>query len=218
MKTLAISMAILLMPAVASAQGYIEGSIGMGFISSADVQVVNGPTSADRGTIGLDYGSSLIFGAEAGFAGLGNTNSLRLGASWDHAKADLDTVKVSGFGTGGAASISCSLLESEIDVSCSNLNSTVNVFAGNAYLDLGMGNAMGIQPYIGVGAGFATFKDAKDAFAMSGTLGARYPLSMNAYVGGRYRFQWIDATKNDESIQFDSIKIHGISLLLGVTF
>jgi opacity protein-like surface antigen len=209
------AIAFVLLPSIANAQGYIEGSIGAGIIGDVDVDVDTSPS----GTVSGDYGTELLFGAEAGVAGLGNASNIRFGVSWDHLNADLDSISVSGFGLGGTVSANCSAIESEVgfDV-CSEVNESVNVIGANAYIDLAVGNTMGIQPYIGVGAGYAFFEDADGEFALSGTVGARVPLGESAYLGGRYRFQWISGPKDDFGIDYNSITVHGFSALIGFNF
>ena len=77
---------------------------------------------------------------------------------------------------------------------------------------------MGIQPFIGVGAGMAFFEDAGSELALSGTLGARVPLGENVYLGGRYRFQWISGLTDNLGLKFDPLKTHGLSAIVGVNF
>jgi opacity protein-like surface antigen len=208
----------ILTPSVASAQGmggYLEGNVGAAFIGDVDAHVTTSPS----GTVGIDYGTELLFGVEGGIRGLGNANNIRLGVSWDHANADLDSIRVSGFGLSGGASVDCSLLESEagFDV-CSELDESVNIISANAYLDLAMGNQMGVQPYIGVGIGYAFFDNADDEFALSGTAGVRIPVGMNAYIGGRYRYQWISAPTGGQGVEFDDVSIHGLTATVGINF
>ena len=93
----------------------------------------------------------------------------------------------------------------------------INVIALNAYFDLAVGNNMGIQPFIGAGAGWAFIDGADSQFAASGSVGARIPLGMNAYVGGRYRFQWISAP-SDDFVDLDAITIHGVTAIVGMNF
>jgi len=210
-----IAASICLLPSVASAQamnGYFEGNLGAAFISDVDAHVDVPDLSA---TVSGDYGTELLFGLEAGISGLGNANNLRLGLSWDNVKAELDSVRVSGTGLGGPFSFTGNCPDP--DGYCSEADETVNVIAANAYLDFAANNQMGIQPFIGVGAGWAFFKDAESQFAASGTVGARIPFGTNAYVGGRYRFQWIDGT-SDELASYDSITVHGLSAIIGVNF
>ena len=195
-----------------ASRGYLEGSLGAAFISDVDANVDFPDLSA---TVSGDYGTELLFGLEAGVSGLGSANNLRLGLSWDNVKAELDSVRVSGVGLGGPFSFSGNCPDP--DGYCSAADETVNVVAANAYLDFAVDNQMGIQPFIGVGAGLAFFNDADSQFAASGTVGARIPFGTNAYVGGKYRFQWIDGT-SDGFASYDSITVHGLSALIGVNF
>ena len=208
-KTIVIA-SLCMLPSVASAQqvgGYIEGNIGAAFLSSIDISVDSGETGS------LDIGSDVIFGAEAGIRGFGNAENLRFGASWDHFKAGIDAISVDGVG-----SLTCAELavESDGEITCSDLEFKVNVVAANVYIDLNAGN-MGIQPFIGVGAGLALIDGADSQFAMSGTVGARYPLGMSAYIGGRYRYQWISGP-SDSEVELGSISVHGVSAIFGVNF
>ncbi len=210
LKKLLVAASFVLLPSIASAQGYIEGNVGAAFIGNIDAQLPGG-------TITGDYGTELLFGAEAGVAGLGNASNIRLGVSWDHAKADLDSLSVSG---GGASlSADCDLIQSEVGFDfCSEADESIHVIAANAYIDLAVGNSMGIQPYIGVGAGYAFFDSVDGQLALSGTAGARVPIGMNAYIGGRYRFQWISGPSGDFGEEYDSINMHGVSAIIGFNF
>lgn len=202
------------LPFAAHAQLYIEGNIGAAFVSDIDVDVDGTPP----GTISLDLGTELLFGAEVGVTGIGNANNLRFGLGLDHLSADLEGVTASGFGLPGSGSFSCSELEMESggDVTCSDLEITTNILSANAYIDLNMGNEMGIIPFIGVGAGYAFIEDSDAELALSGSLGARLLLGNNGYIGGRYRFQWINGT-SDGDFSYDSITSHGLSVILGLT-
>ena len=77
---------------------------------------------------------------------------------------------------------------------------------------------MSLQPYIGVGAGWAFIEEADSSFALSGTLGARFPITDNAYLGARYRLQWISGPTTDDGVDLDSFLNHGVSAMIGVTF
>jgi hypothetical protein len=213
-KALAVT-ALCVLPCAAYAQGmngYFEGNIGAAFISDVEARVDHPDLTA---TAKGDYGTELLFGLEGGVSGLGNASNVRLGLSWDRVAAKLNSVNVSGTDISGPFSFNGNCPDP--GGFCSEANETVNVIAANAYVDLAVGNQMGIQPFIGVGAGWAIFDDADSQFALSGTLGARVPLSMNAYVGGRYRFQWISGT-SDALADYDDIKVHGVSAIIGVNF
>jgi len=205
------------LPTLASAQGmggYIEGNIGAAFVSNLDANVDETPP----GVATLDIGTELLFGAEIGVRGLGNANNLRLGLGWDHMNAGLDSVTLSGFGN-PTETFTCAELAIETggDPTCSDLETKINIVALNAYLDFPMGNNMGIVPFIGVGAGWAFLQDTDSQFAASGSAGVRVPLGMNAYVGGRYRFQYISGPSDDLG-EFDAITSHGLSAIVGVNF
>jgi hypothetical protein len=205
------------LPTLASAQGmggYIEGNIGAAFISNVDAKVDDTPP----GTASIDVGTELLFGAEVGVGGLGNANNLRFGLGWDHLKVTPNSVTLSGFGD-PTEKFTCSELASFTggDATCSDFGTNANIVALNAYLDFPTGNNMGIVPFIGVGAGWAFLEDADSQFAASGSAGVRIPLGMNAYVGARYRFQYITGPSEDLA-DFDAITSHGVSAILGMNF
>ena len=141
---------ICLLPSAAFAQGtgYLEGSIGVAVIpdihgraSGADIGI-----GTFTGTTSLKFGPELMFGVEAGLARLANTESLRMGLSWDHTNATLNSASVSGTVDPGSLPVSGSVDASDID-----FESSINVIAVNAYLDLG--DMMSLRPYVGAGAG-----------------------------------------------------------------
>jgi hypothetical protein len=133
---------ICLLPSIASAQnmgGYLEGNLGAAFISDIDASV-DVPDLSAMAT--ADYGTEFLFGVEGGIRGLGNARNLRLGVSWDHAKAKLDPINISGTSLSGPFSFSGSCPDP--DDFCSYADESVNVVSLNAYLDLALGNDMGI--------------------------------------------------------------------------
>ncbi len=209
-------VALCLAPSVVSAQtmgGYVEGNIGAAFISDADAHINISDLSA---TATGDYGTELLFGLEAGISGLANADNLRLGLSWDRVSADLNSLNVSGSDFVGPFTFNGNCPDPR--GFCSAYDKAVNIVAANAYFDLPLGNTMGVQPFIGVGAGMAFFEDTDSELALSGTLGARIPLGENVYLGGRYRFQWIAGPTDDLGLKFDPIKTHGLSAIVGVNF
>lgn len=218
------------LPFAAHAQGYIEGNLGFAFVGDidGDFEGSDGMTT-ESGTFSLQFENEFMWGIEAGFTGFGNVGNvgnvgntgggLRFGVSWDHLKPELEgaDLSVTGF---GSQSFTCSD-EPQI---CSELSLKTNIVLANLYYDFATDDAPFI-PFVGFGLGAAFIEDSDTEFAMAGTLGARIPLGNAFYLGGRYRFHWIQGASESfsdsgisASLAYDSITSHSISAIIGASF
>jgi hypothetical protein len=216
-------------PSHATAQtGYVEGAIGLSLLSGNlesddDFSFVTAGGELFVGSAEGDYDGNWGFGAEIGF----QTGPWRFGASWDFADAELESLTLNGTLDGvpfsgditGDDEIAAAGLEDETDV---------NIFAANAYYvfdpySLGMGS-WSVQPYIGLGAGAATFSDFDTSFAFLVTAGVNVPILENGYVGARYRLAVISGPEGDEDVfsgggvELDTFTTHTFSLVIGFRF
>ena len=213
-------------PSFASAQGYVEGSVGFGLFPDLETsgysRDITGPVVTPfsglfEGNAEIEINSSWAFGAEAGW----RTGAWRFGVSWDFIDAEADTARVEG--TLNGAPFSYEATDQQLEDFGLDANYDVNIFAANAYYVFNRASVLGainmnVEPYIGLGAGAATFSNSDSQFAFLVTLGANVPLGPNGYIGGRYRASFISGPSNDNEIEFDGITTHAFSLVLGFYF
>ena len=206
-------------PSIASAQGYIEGSVGFVLfpdIETSDYVFITPQGELFEGNAESSIDSSWAFGAEAGF----RTGSWRFGVSWDYIDAETDTARLEGTLDGVPFSFEAS--DQDLEDFGIDANNDVHIFAANAYYMFNAYNVgvinMGVQPYVGLGAGVGTFSDADSQFAFLVTLGANVPIGQSAYLGGRYRLALISGPESDSGIEFDGITTHTFSIVLGFQF
>jgi hypothetical protein len=210
----------LAFPSGASAQtGYIEGSVGFVLLSSVDTEnysVITPEGELFEGSAEAKYNGELGFGAEGGF----RVGPWRFGASWDFINAEVDTARLEG--TLDGVPFTFSAQDEDLEDFGLDANNDMSIFAANAYYLFDSYNAgqiyMGVQPYIGLGAGVATFDNLSSQFAFLVTLGANLPLGPRAYLGGRYRLALVTGPEADSGIAFDAFTAHTFSLVLGLRF
>ena len=214
MRRVLLAAVLAVVPSVASAQGFLEGAIGLTLIPDIEtedysIDTIYGPFEG-RGE--LNFEQEFSGGAEAGFA----MGQFRFGASWDFASAQLDTARVQGTLDGVPFFIEGT--DDEIaDTLGISFDENVHIFAANAYYNIGAPEAS-VRPYIGIGLGAAKFENADTELAVNLTAGARFALGPSAYLGGRYRFTWIQGPEDDLGISYEGITMHTFSLLLGFYF
>ena len=196
--------------------GYVEGSIG--FVLFPDIEsndyTFMTPSGLFAGNAETAIDSSWAFGAEAGF----RTGAWRFGVSWDFIDAETDTARLEGTLDGSPFSFEAS--DADLEDFGLDANHDLNIFAANAYYMFNNFGAFGggVQPYVGLGAGVAAFKDAGSEFAFLITLGANVPIWRNGYIGGRYRLALISGPTADNGIEFDGFTTHTFSIVLGFQF
>ena len=219
MKKLLLAALLAAMPSLAFAQtAYIEGSVGI--VLFPDIQTDNysfvTPNGLFQGNAEAEYGGNWGFGLEGGY----QTGAWRFGLSWDIIKSEVDNARLEG--TLNGAPFSSTVTDQQLENFGIGANNDVNIFALNAYyvfnsFNLG-GVARGVQPYLGLGAGLATFNDASSEFAFLVTLGANVPLGQHFYLGGRYRLGLISGPETERGINFSGITTHIFSVVLGYRF
>ena len=215
MRKLLLATLLAAIPSIASAQiGYLEGSMGIAMIPDVETEDHQFDTIYGffEGRGELNYETEFSGGLEAGLS----TGNFRFGAFWEMMSAQLDTGRV--VGTLDGLPINIEGTDDEIvNYLGLSFDENVHVFGVNGYYNFGMPGA-NWQPFVGMGIGGATFQDADTELAVNASLGARFALGTNAYVGGRYRFTWINGPEDDLAISYKSIQVHTVSLILGFYF
>ena len=220
MRKLLLAALIAVFPSIANAQtGYVEGSVGLGLfpdIETNDYTFITPQGELFEGNAESSIDSSWAFGAEVGF----QTGSWRFGASWDFIDAETDTARLEG--TLDGVPFSFEAQDEDLEDFGLDANHDTNIFAANAYYVFNAYNigafGMGVQPYVGIGAGAASFHNANTQFAFLATLGATVPLGQQAYIGGRYRLAVISGPTLDSGIELDGLTTHTFSLVIGIRF
>jgi hypothetical protein len=221
MRKLLLAALLAVIPSIAYAQtGYVEGSVGfvlMPDVETDDYSIFTPQGELFQGNAEADYDANWAFGAEAGF----RVGPWRFGASWDFIDSEVNTARLEGTLDGVPFSFEAS--DQDLEDFGIDANNDVNIFAANAYYMFGSyslgGLGMGVQPYVGLGAGVATFDNLSSEFAFLVTLGANVPIGERAYIGGRYRLALISGPEaEDTGIEFDGITTHTFSLVLGFQF
>jgi hypothetical protein len=219
MRKLLLAAVLAAIPSIASAQGYIEGSVGLVLfpdVETDDYSIVLPGGELFNGNAEVEYSGQWGFGAEAGF----QRGPWRFGVSWDFIPAEVDTARLEG--TLDGVPFSSEASDDTLEDFGLGANNDMSIFAGNAYYhfgayDVGVIN-MGVQPYIGAGAGLATLEGLSSEFAFLFTLGANMPLGPSSYLGGRYRLTLVSGAQADNGIEFGGFTTHLFSLVLGFRF
>lgn len=221
MRKLLLAAVLAVFPSIAYAQiGYVEGSVGIALfpdIETNDYAIITPQGELFEGNAESAIDASWAFGAEVGF----QTGPWRFGASWDFLDAETDTARLEG--TLDGVPFSFEAQDEDLEDFGLDANHDTNIFAGNVYYvfnayNVGLIGGMGVQPYIGIGAGAATFHNADTQFAFLATLGATVPLGEQAYIGGRYRLGVISGPTTDSGIDIDGFTTHTFSVVIGFRF
>ena len=218
MKTrlLAVLFALSCVPASAQVETYVEASVGAAIIPTVDTKTYTftDPSTNDvyTGKGFLNYSTTVTAGAEIGYAGFYGGN-LRFGVAWDYLRASLSSAGVVGTQNGVAGRYVVS--NADIRAAGFNFDDTVHIVGGNAYYNLPLiGDS--IRPYVGAGFGAALIENASTEMAASATVGFRYGLADNMYIGARYRFYYITGPTDDAGVQYNGIMTHTLSAVLGI--
>jgi len=219
MKKTLLTCIFLAIPTLAAAQEhrfYIEAAPGAAFTQSVKTKPFSFADGVNSftGTAELDYGTQFTVGAEVGVTFFGG--AIRTGISYDYANATVRSATL--VGTLNGVPVSGPFSRSELGTVASDFDNTVNVFALNVSYSFLRPDAP-IQPYIGVGLGSGKIQTAdSNEFVVTGTVGARFRVSDEVYVGARYRFTHIEGITDKIGIQYDPIEFHTVSLIIGFKF
>jgi hypothetical protein len=220
MRKLLLAALLAVFPSIAHAQfAYVEGAIGVSLfpdIETNDYTIITPQGELFAGNAESAIDASWAFGAEIGY----QTGPFRFGASWDFLDAETDTARLEG--TLDGAPFSFEAQDEDLEDFGLSANHDTNIYAGNVYYVFNSYSVgligMGVTPYIGIGAGAATFHDANTQFAFLATLGATVPLGQQAYIGGRYRLAVISGPTLDSGIEIDGFTTHTFSVVIGFRF
>ena len=219
MRKLLLAALLASIPSIASAQGYIEGAIGLVLFPDVDTDsysILLPGGEAFHGHAEVKYDADFSFGIEGGY----RLAPWRIGISWDRIGAEVDTARIEGTLDGVPFSDQAS--DQELQDFGIDANNDMSVFAVNGYYDFGSYSVpvigMGVQPYLGLGVGFATFDGLSTEFAWLITAGANLAIAPRTYLGARYRLNVISGPEADSGIQFRGITTHTFSLVLGYQF
>lgn len=204
-----------------AASPYIEGQLGMANVDNVDTNTYNG--SVDGITViglqaKLDYDNSATFGAEFGFKDVLIPN-LRIGASIQNLKFDLDSAEINGAITDGSTTITGPVTVSSSDLSSVGLrfNNRVNLYMINTYYDFK--TSTNLTPFVGFGVGLADIRNAKDKeFAYTFSAGAKYSVNSNMYVGAKATYTNVSGPKDDLGIKFQDIDVYSANVSIGYEF
>jgi hypothetical protein len=219
MRKLILAALFAAMPSIASAQGYVEGSIG--FVLFPDVEtdaysILLPGGGLFEGNAEVEYDAEFGFGVEGGY----RVAPWRFGVSWDWIGAEVDTARIEG--TIDGVPFSDEATDQELEDFGIDANNDMSVFALNAYYDFGSYDVgvggTGAEPYLGLGAGFATFDGLSTEFTFLVTAGVNVAIAPRAYLGARYRLNIVSGPEADSGIEFGGFTTHIFSLVIGYRF
>ena len=175
MKKLLLAALFAVIPSIASAQGYVEGSVGFSLIPDVetDEYTIDTGFGVFSGNAEAEYTAQVGFGIEAGY----RAGPWRFGASADFISSEVDTARLEG--TFDGTPFSAELVDDELEDFGISANNDISIYSGNAYYHFGAMNA-GFDPYIGAGLGIATADDLSSELTFLITAGANIPLGQSA--------------------------------------
>ena len=198
--------------------GYLEGNVGYTFVS--DVNMKGSASSIETGTISdidLEYDDDVGYGFEIGIRNFEQHNVLRIGLAWDRFDADLDKLKLSASGGTVVPAGRYSASGSELKSAGFDFDNTVDVYTVNLYYDFPSSGDFSM--FVGGGIGMADVDNAKDdEFAFKLSLGGRYKLTENAYIGLRYDYIGIDDLEDDLGLKYKDLDANRVGAILGFNF
>jgi opacity protein-like surface antigen len=219
MKKTILAAVVLAASGSVSANGvYVEGGLGYydADVSTKSYSGSSGGITWTNLKADFDYDNDVALGLELGMS---VTDNVRVGLSYAKTSFDLESATVSGSATDGTTTISGSAPVTRDDVSSLGLSwdNDVDLLMVNAYYDFGQMN--GLTPFLGVGIGQADIQNAKDdETALSISLGAKYDINPNTYVGGKFVYYKIDGPTDTLDIVYEDIDVTSLQLLVGYKF
>jgi opacity protein-like surface antigen len=208
---------------------YIEGQLGYYNLDDVDTKTYGGTLTAGgydvsgSGHIRVGYDNPIGGGLELGVKNIGIEN-LRIGASYQRAKFDMKSVNVQGTinyddnaGDTGSIGVDVNATSFVRDTLGVDLNNTMNLYMANAYYDIK--NSSAFTPFVGLGIGMADVQNAKDKeFAWSASLGGKYNLTSNVYLGVKAAYTNVNGITDKLGIQYEDHKVYSGHALLGYEF
>ena len=199
---------------------YIEGQLGRSSLKDADIKPFSGSIddkTIDQATAKIEYDHSVSGGFEIGANNVGIEN-LRIGASYNRMKFDMDKVTGSISGTSGGGSLD---LTGDITEVVKGLNvaldNSVNLYMANAYYDIK--NASAFTPFVGLGMGMANIQNAKDnEFAWSASVGGKYNIDKNMYLGLKGSYTSVNGITDKIGLEYKDMDAYSAHALLGYQF
>lgn len=199
---------------------YIEGQLGRSSLKDADIKPFSGSigdVTVTQATAKIEYDHSVSGGFEIGANNVGIEN-LRIGASYNRMKFDMDKVTGSISGTRGesALNVTGDITEVVKDLNVA-LDNSVNLYMANAYYDIK--NASAFTPFVGLGMGMANIQNAKDnEFAWSASVGGKYNIDKNMYLGLKGSYTSVDGMTDKIGLEYKDMDAYSAHALLGYQF
>ncbi len=199
---------------------YIEGQLGRSSLKDADIKPFSGAigdVTVTQATAKIEYDHSVSGGFEIGANNVGIEN-LRIGASYNRMKFDMDKVtgSISGTRGGSALNVTGDITEVVKDLNVAFDNS-VNLYMANAYYDIK--NASAFTPFVGLGMGMANIQNAKDnEFAWSASVGGKYNIDKNMYLGLKGSYTSVNGITDKIGLEYKDMDAYSAHALLGYQF
>ncbi len=199
---------------------YLEGQLGFASLDDVDTKL-NGAIGGGTATASakIKYDHSVSGGFEIGANNVGIEN-LRIGASYNRMKFDMDkvtgsitTTGVTGFDNGTLTGDITSTVRS----AGISLDNSVNLYMANAYYDIK--NASAFTPFVGLGMGMANIQNAKDnEFAWSASVGGKYNIDKNMYLGLKGSYTSVNGITDKIGLEYKDMDAYSAHALLGYQF
>ena len=199
---------------------YIEGQLGRSSLKDADIKPFSGAigdVTITQATAKIEYDHSVSGGFEIGANNVGIEN-LRIGASYNRMKFDMDKVtgSISGTSVGGSLDLTGDITEAVKSLNVA-LDNSVNLYMANAYYDIK--NASAFTPFVGLGMGMANIQNAKDnEFAWSASVGGKYNIDKNMYLGLKGSYTSVNGITDKIGLEYKDMDAYSAHALLGYQF
>lgn len=222
MQKIILAGVFLLLPVCAQCEEaapslYVEASAGIGISPIIDTRTATFVAPPDRsiGKAQLNYGGSLMAGAEIGTVPGDADGNWRLGLNYEHTRLNLGSIDIHGLVNGVPGSVKYT--GKDLAFQRYPFNYSVHLALANLYYDF-PAIMDRIHPYAGLGAGTGFVEDSSTEFALSGTAGIRIAVGHSTYVGLRYRYYWVTGSTNQIGVRMLPLMAHTISSVIGYEF